>query len=174
MGEGNNPEALREGRRLLDHPLGDVPADLGLIPCRSSRVDFGAGLPVEGQHVKPNAGSLNRFPVLPRQDDQSFAKAAEALLVHPAEDGGEPEALVGLQRDRPAFPAALDVRQQLDESADAVSALDIELPEPLLPLAVVELSLAGELDPAAGRDNAGNDVFGVPLADGCVILLIRL
>ena len=85
----------------------------------------------------------------------------------PSEDDDQDKTLPRFERDRAAselFP--LDVRTELDELADALGCVKIEDVREAWLVAfgareIVQLALAGELIPFAGRDAAGKNVIDI-------------
>ena len=76
--------------------------------------------------------------------------------MHPAEHGGQDQALPRVQLDQPplARPLALNVGQQLQEVARPLGPVGIEHPRPAvagLARQVVELAVDGQPRPLAGR-----------------------
>ncbi len=91
----------------LDHGLGGVEHQPGLLPIASGAVHLGPGLPVrEGQQVPQAAGHL-ALAGLSRHEDERLAVAARAVRALPAEDVPHDRLLPGLQQKRP--PVAPDV-----------------------------------------------------------------
>jgi len=87
--------------------------------------------------------------------------------MQPSEDGGENEALPVAQLDKRAGePLALDVRRELNESADALGRGAVEVERKIrIPTVgarqVIELALTSETRPLAGRDILGQDIAAI-------------
>ena len=75
-----------------------------------------------------------------------------------------------LKLDRLRLPAALDVRQKLNEAADAIGPVAVEFPLPITSLKVIKLPLARALNPMACRNFTSDNLLGIPLADRDVII----
>ena len=66
------------------------------------------------------------------------------------------------------------MRKVLDEPAHPITALSLEQPRPLRSewsREVINLPLAGQLDPPARRDLTGHDLLRIPEADSTVVLV---
>jgi len=145
----------------LDHPFRDVPRNLGLIAGSGCAVHLGTRLIIQRKQIETHAGGDRRLGVLPRNLDESLAKSPPSLVVDPSEDRREDKALPRLQNDVPGLPLSLDVGQQFDEIADAPSALAVKVIPPVVPLEVIQLTLARGLDPPAGDNFSRYDALRV-------------
>ena len=121
------------------------------------------------QHVQQQGRALGAFAVFAGLFLVRFQEAAQAgFVVHPAKDGGEDEALPGLQLQQPPFagPLALDVGQQFSKGTGARCHLGIEHPGPVFAARaqqVIRLALHSEAGPFAGGNGPAEHIAHVLL-----------
>ncbi len=149
--------------RSLDHLLGRAENLPGLLLSSGTGIDFGAELSVRGEHVDAKAAADDALAVLARHKDQQGSVAPRAiLLAQPSERDADREQLPRLQLDQFALacPFALCMGQQLQEFCDLLSLCWLEFVRIdvfRLPLKIVQMLLAEQLDPTAGQDLAGDN-----------------
>src|SRR5262245_5954976 len=145
---------------------------LGLIARGSGGYDQRAGFVIAGEQVVTDRRGHGRFRVLARDLVVSSAEAAVVIdSPFPAEYGSEYERLPGLEQDvfAPLGPDAFDVRERLDNLADTLGGLGIEVVRRVFrgpALQIVFLPLARGPGPLRRGDPPGQDLGDVLVSIG--------
>ena len=115
---GVDAARIPQDRFVIDHLLGHVENQRGLVPLRGRTVDLGPPLPITEEHVDADPRREDALAILPGHEDERFSITTRPVGSLPAEEVGYDRLLPGLEQEGPAREFSLDVHETVGEEAD--------------------------------------------------------
>ena len=167
-------EQLFHPRAAIDHQARGLKDLEGLFLRSGSGVHLRAEFAVGRQHVIADAAGKQALAVFPRNVPVGFAVPPQPRFpIKPAENRAQAEALPGLQHNLlpPLRPVAFGVRQEFNEAARMRRRVRVEDIREVQFGPVIDIALASQLHPFAGRDFARHDGPRILMRDRGIVAI---